>query len=242
MLLGPVAGPVGRHDQETHGAEITVVALCRRCRRAAPRPRTARVGSRGPVDRLVQPHDLALDTRDEVVADEHDTSPGTGVPQSCNHLSTAASQGSGFVSSGDLRRGVAITMAFAVRLALSILHGWRIASLHSLPLAVIYVVCWLRYGRRVLEVPSLRWASRSTSCGRASVTRSCKMGRVTGTAVLLWIVLVVGLAFAGWRPACRVARSCRRAWRVAVRGLRVPRRHQHRSRRSAPSSRHPGAT
>ncbi len=59
---------------------------------------------------------------------------------------------------GLLCSGVYITMAMVVGITVLLKRGWRVAALHTVPLAVLYVGCWARFLR-----PSRAWKRASST-------------------------------------------------------------------------------
>ena len=97
--------------------------------------------------------------------------------------------------------GVGVTMAVAVGAALLLLRGWKVAALHTVPLAVVYGV-WA-----LIEHPATTTAGygyptigdvgewlRSTATGTFT-----SLGRFDVLAVALAVLFLVGL-FSAWRP------------------------------------------
>jgi hypothetical protein len=93
--------------------------------------------------------------------------------------------------------GVGITMAIIVGMATFARRGWRIALLHTAPLAVVYITWWLierpkltsEFGRPAADVV-FRWV-RSGEIGIFLA-----LGHFQLVAVLLAVVLVLGLLLA----------------------------------------------
>jgi hypothetical protein len=95
--------------------------------------------------------------------------------------------------------GVAITMTFAVALAVLIRRGWRIAALHALPLAAVYLAWWASYGRDAYRNAKVSVGDTAIFVSTGISHAVGRIGRVPGTAALLWGVLVIGLVLAWGR-------------------------------------------
>jgi hypothetical protein len=113
----------------------------------------------------------------------------------------------------------ALTMIGIVGVATLVRRSWRVAALHTVPLALVYVV-WLRafedertahgVGYSHFEVSSPGQVARFVATGVRAALRG--MGQVPGAGWVLGILLVVGLVLA-WRGS---------AWAVRRRQLAVP--------------------
>lgn len=95
--------------------------------------------------------------------------------------------------------GVAVTMTIVVALAVVVRRGWRAAAFHAAPLAVVYLVWWVPYGRPATSEqsyspgPIVRFVAIGVGNGFG------KLGQLPGVGAALGVLLVVGLGFAWWR-------------------------------------------
>jgi hypothetical protein len=97
---------------------------------------------------------------------------------------------------------VSIALVAAVGIAVFVRRGWRLALLHTVPLALIYVAWWLRYAR----------SAHGLLRKRASISRNLRfvwkgvrttfvsLGHFEIVGILLAAVLVIGIVVA-WRQA-----------------------------------------
>jgi hypothetical protein len=110
--------------------------------------------------------------------------------------------------------GAYLAMAVAVGVTVSLKRGWRVAALHTAPLAVLYLGWWAHYLRH-----SKVWTRASSSSPsevfawtwRGATNLFVEIGHISAFGVALFVVLVVGTVV-GWR---RLDRAERRE-RVAV--------------------------
>ena len=99
---------------------------------------------------------------------------------------------------GLLCSGVAVTMTIVVGIAVLLRRGWRMALLHTVPLAVVYAIWWLAtasdsYG---MADAALGNVVRFVATGIGATFGA--MGQLPGAGIALGILLVVGLVTA-WR-------------------------------------------
>jgi hypothetical protein len=100
---------------------------------------------------------------------------------------------------------VALTMVAVVGVATLVRRGWRVAALHTAPLAVIYVVWFLAF-RDKRTAHGVGWFRHEVSSPRdvvrfvrTGVTAAFNgMGQLRAVALALGVILVVGLVLA-WR-------------------------------------------
>lgn len=92
--------------------------------------------------------------------------------------------------------GVAVTMVIVVGIAALMYRGWRHALLHTAPLGVIYLAWWSTVGREnyYSHHAGLDDVRTFVADGVSAAFRG--MGQVTGAAIVLAVLLVVGLALA----------------------------------------------
>ncbi len=108
--------------------------------------------------------------------------------------------GAGFLAL--LCSGVAVTMIGVVGLATLLRRGWRIAAVHTVPLALVYTTWWLGAARgKYSSAGSVRQVVDWCAAGVSRLFGA--LGSVTGVGVLVAGVLVVGgaLALRERRPA-----------------------------------------
>jgi hypothetical protein len=101
---------------------------------------------------------------------------------------------------GLLCSGVAVTMTVVVGLAVLLRRGWRIAALHTAPLAVIYAIWWAIVGRTGYTgtgVPSIGRLARYVRTGIGATFSA--IGQLPGAGVALGALLLVGLVVAWGR-------------------------------------------
>ena len=84
---------------------------------------------------------------------------------------------------GLLCSGLAVTMTVVVGVAVLLRRGWRIALLHTVPLAFVYMVWWFAYARDEYKYGSreVESATRS-SCSPASRRRSTRLANCRSSA------------------------------------------------------------
>src|SRR5204862_5373503 len=96
--------------------------------------------------------------------------------------------------------GVAVTMVVVVGLATLVRRGWRVAALHTAPLAVLFVGWFVTSARNEFvgyhRIP-IGQVPRFVAAGIANAFK--EMGQVPGAGVALGILLLVGLV-AAWEP------------------------------------------
>jgi hypothetical protein len=96
--------------------------------------------------------------------------------------------------------GVAVTMVVVVGLAMLLRRGWRVALLHTAPLAAIYCAWWLAEARGVYGATRTTydlWAiARFVGTGIGSTFAA--LGQLPGAGIALGLLLVVGLV-AAWQ-------------------------------------------
>jgi len=98
--------------------------------------------------------------------------------------------------------GVAVTMVGVVGLATLLRRGWRVAAVHTVPLALVYSAWWLGAARgKYSSAGTFREIVDWTAAGLGRLFGA--LGSVTGAGVLIGVVLVVGgvLALRERRPA-----------------------------------------
>lgn len=95
--------------------------------------------------------------------------------------------------------GVAVTMVVVVGLATFLRRGWRVAAVHTAPLAVLYLVWWAATGRDTYDrpAPSVPELARFVTTGIGNAFE--ELGQVPFFGILLAVVLLVGLVLA-WGP------------------------------------------
>jgi hypothetical protein len=95
--------------------------------------------------------------------------------------------------------GVGVTMVVIVGVATLVRRGWRVAVLHVVPLALVYVAWWAIIGNVPLGHGrvSLVELARFVRNGVQGVFGA--LGQLTGVGLALGVLLVVGLALA-WAP------------------------------------------
>ncbi|MDQ1468347.1 MAG: hypothetical protein QOH10_2762 [Actinomycetota bacterium] len=87
---------------------------------------------------------------------------------------------------------VAITMVIVVAFATLLRRGWRIAALHTVPLAVVFGAWWLQYGRKQKTVIS-SWP-RVFAWGRSGATGVISaLGQNRGVGWVLLAALIAGV-------------------------------------------------
>jgi len=97
---------------------------------------------------------------------------------------------------GLMMSGVAVTMVIVVGLAVLARRGWRVALLHTVPLAVVYLTWFFAIGRSsygndqliLSGMPRFVWTGLQAAYGA--------MGQVPGVGLSLAIVLAIGLPIA----------------------------------------------
>jgi hypothetical protein len=97
--------------------------------------------------------------------------------------------------------GVGVTMAVAVGAALLVLRGWKVAALHTVPLAVVYGI-WASIEHPATTTAGYGYPTIGDVAEwlRSTVTGTfTSLGRFDVLAVALAVLFVVGLFFA-WRP------------------------------------------
>ena len=97
---------------------------------------------------------------------------------------------------GLLCSGVAVTMVIVVGIAVLLRRGWRLAVLHTAPLALVYLIWWFVVGRDAYTAtdPVASTVVRFVGTGIGATFDS--LGQVPGVGVLLGLLVVVGLAIA----------------------------------------------
>lgn len=93
--------------------------------------------------------------------------------------------------------GVAVTMVFVVALAMLIRRGWRVAAFHAAPLAAVFLVWFVAFGRDAVSAPA-HSESPLEFARSAVVIASGRVFQIPGSGWLLGVVLVVGCVLA-WR-------------------------------------------
>jgi hypothetical protein len=95
--------------------------------------------------------------------------------------------------------GVGVTMTFVVGLAVLMRRGWRAAALNTAPLAAVYLVWYVAYGRDSYagRHGTISSVSRFVATGYRNAFGH--IGQVPGIGVALAVVLVLGLAVAWTR-------------------------------------------
>ncbi|MGH9027414.1 MAG: hypothetical protein ACRDWD_15055, partial [Acidimicrobiia bacterium] len=111
--------------------------------------------------------------------------------------------------------GVGVTMALAVGVAVLIRRGWRVAAVHTVPLAVVYVAWWLAFARSAYRrsVASIGEVLRFVWTGLRETFEAIGQFPVVGIA--LAVMLAVGL-FLAWRGLDRITRRRRAAAPAAL--------------------------
>ena len=101
---------------------------------------------------------------------------------------------------GLMASGIGVVMVVIVGIAVLVRRGWRMAALHTAPLAALYVV-WYEVERNWFDVPSqgspVKHALDWTTAGERHVFMA--LGNYRPVAVALAVLLVAGLVVA-WRP------------------------------------------
>ncbi len=94
--------------------------------------------------------------------------------------------------------GIGVTMVAVVGVATLIRRGWRVAVLHTAPLAALYAMWWLAFARDdyAQADPSIGLIVRFVTTGLGAGFDA--MGQVPGAGVALGVVLIGGLVLA-WR-------------------------------------------
>lgn len=88
---------------------------------------------------------------------------------------------------------VGVIMVGAVGLAMLVRRGWKVAALHVVPLAVVFLTWWWFRGRGAYEAPSgLRAALEFSADGVAHTF--VRIGQVRGMGLILGLAVVAGLA------------------------------------------------
>jgi hypothetical protein len=101
---------------------------------------------------------------------------------------------------GLLCSGVAVTMTVVVGLATLARRGWRIAALHTAPLAVVYTVWWAIVGRTGYSGAGFPSIGRLVSYTRRGIGATfTAVGQLPGAGVALGVLLLVGLVLAWGR-------------------------------------------
>jgi hypothetical protein len=95
--------------------------------------------------------------------------------------------------------GVGVAMVVVVGVATLLRRGWRVAALHTVPLALVYAVWWVSIGNEPQQAGQLRAVdlARFVKNGIQGVFGA--LGQLTGVGLALGVLLVVGLAVA-WAP------------------------------------------
>jgi hypothetical protein len=104
---------------------------------------------------------------------------------------------------GLLSSGVAVPMVVAVGVAVLLTRGWRLAVLHTAPLAVIYLTWLLAIGRRGYEDHHTTLGEFTAFLRDGTTATFRAMGQITVVAIALAVLLVAGwvLAFTNGRVA-----------------------------------------
>ena len=107
--------------------------------------------------------------------------------------------GLGFGALGILASGVGPIMVIIVGISVFFRRGWRMAALHTAPLAAMYGL-WYEAERKYMAIPSpsnpAKYATQWTVSGERAIFVA--LGHFAVVAVLLGALLVVGL-FLAWR-------------------------------------------
>ena len=135
--------------------------------------------------------------------------------------------------------GVGVTMVGVVGVTVLLRRGWRLALVHTAPLAAVYLVWLVTIGHDGYgdTSPTLHGAFGFVGHGLRGAYR--EMAQVPGLGVVLAVMLAAGLVL-GWqqrsrRPRARPGRACGAG--RAPRGIgRLP--HDHRDRPADPWRRH----
>jgi len=104
--------------------------------------------------------------------------------------------GLGFGVLGLLCSGLAVTMTIIVGLAVLIRRGWRLAAMHTLPIAAIYGVWFAIIGHEGYESQHTTIGELRSFVQTALANALSHMGQVWGVGALFAIVIVVGLVVA----------------------------------------------
>jgi hypothetical protein len=92
--------------------------------------------------------------------------------------------------------GVSVSMVAAVGIAVLIRRGWRMAALHVVPLAVVFLTWWALIGRNEYESPhgTLGEQVRVIAVGLSHVF--AQLGQKLLAGIALALILIVGLFYA----------------------------------------------
>jgi hypothetical protein len=91
---------------------------------------------------------------------------------------------------------VGVTMALAVGFATLVRRGWRMAVAHTAPLAAVYLLWSVTYGRDAYSETNTSFTSIVTFVRESLVAVFDGLGQIPGVGVLLALVLVVGVPLA----------------------------------------------
>lgn len=94
---------------------------------------------------------------------------------------------------GLLCSGVAVTMVIVVGLAVLLRRGWRLAVLHTAPLAVVYVIWWFAVGRDSYTATDPVGSTVVRFVGTGIGAAFDSLGQVPGVGILLGVLVLVGL-------------------------------------------------
>jgi hypothetical protein len=92
--------------------------------------------------------------------------------------------------------GVGVTMVFAVGIATFVRRGWRMAVIHTAPLAAAFLLWSATYGRDAYGNPKAGLSDVVTFVRQSFVFVFNGLGQLPGVGVVLGLVLVVGLPLA----------------------------------------------
>jgi hypothetical protein len=97
--------------------------------------------------------------------------------------------------------GLGVAMVAAVAVAALLRRGWRVAALHTVPLAVLYGTWWLFEGRDATSAVRWRWGDIASFVVTALDETGSTLTQVRMGAVLLAVLAAVGLALAWGHPS-----------------------------------------
>jgi hypothetical protein len=95
--------------------------------------------------------------------------------------------------------GVGVAMVVVVGLATLLRRGWRVAALHTVPLALVYLVWWVSMGNERQQTGELRALDLARFVRNGIQGVFGALGELTGVGLALGVLLGVGLAVA-WLP------------------------------------------
>jgi hypothetical protein len=105
--------------------------------------------------------------------------------------------GIAFGAAGLMCSGIGVTMTFIVGLAVLTRRGWRMAALHTVPLAVCFGAWWLGFGRDNYDAGSASVGEVGDFVTTGIGNAFDEIGQFPGVGIALAVLLVAGL-WVGW--------------------------------------------